>query len=151
MATVVALGAAFLCASMVTAKPEGAMNNDYIYHCILALTGERNAESRITLARRLEVFSESADLSSIDSRNIDGLASLLLDPEGLVRARIAETLARIGPRAQSALPALQAALARETGVEPLGAPTRASLAIRFAIRRLGGTAPPCAGPPGFCD
>lgn len=115
----------------------------------MALKVERETSSSI----RAQVVSELAlrarqvkDPQEIDDDTINAISRLLGDREDAVRSWAAVTLGNLGPRAQSAVPALMTAL---RGKECVGYPSQPYIAhsltsadgIRMALEKIGAKAP----------
>jgi len=86
-----------------------------------------NAVKRLTIGLRI-------DSSRVSEGDVVALTSLLRDSNDLVRHQAAIALGRIGPRASSAIPALQKALSE---VQCVRADNNSRFAIAIALRRIG--------------
>lgn len=104
----------------------------------------RTLDARTDAADELSNLTRNVDPKEIDDETLAKMVSLLDSPEDPVRAYVAGALGFLGPRAKSAIPKLVSILPLsdciEFGLTSAGA-------IRVAITRMGGTAPPAPNCP----
>jgi hypothetical protein len=142
--TALALTAALLLSASATtvtaAEPRTQVSSKQLANMISAVRQGPDASTREVAAERIPRLLSGADLSQIDAKTIEDLASLLDPPNNTVRNWVALSLSMFDARAKFAVPKLQAvylslhcASQRERDV---------ATTIGIAIQRINGAPPP---------
>lgn len=126
--------------SVARAAPGDHVSSEQLSAMISAVRAETDVNRQELAARKIPPLVTGADLSGVDTKTLDELASLFESPNDAVRLWVAAALGSFGGRATFAVPKLLAVLpevdcATLRGLNSAGA-------IRLAVERITGESPP---------
>jgi hypothetical protein len=131
LAAVLALSITGSVQALSQVRPE--RDTPSITEIVARIANDPDPESRYQAIKRL-TFVLHRDSSRAVESDVMALAGLLRDSDDLVRHWAALAIGQIGPRAASAVPALQLALSQ---VQCIRADKNSQSGITFALRRIG--------------